>query len=128
MSNLSTGKLPAEMSFCHKLINKLTIIIGNCDLLREGAERAEGWDVRSLQRLDVIRNIADALADEVKEHELELDKIPAALGPSLLTTDSAFVAGTVGDKSPAREARKAAAQHHVCPHLLARSPARPIRH
>ncbi len=49
----------------HNIINKLSTIIGNCDLLIENTE--EGTEVQ--QRLAVIREAAKTIANEVNAEQ-----------------------------------------------------------
>jgi len=58
----------------HDLINKLSVIVGSCEILRE--ETADGqFDSGCAHRLDVIQQIAKAMADALQEHECELDAL-----------------------------------------------------
>jgi hypothetical protein len=59
----------------HNFINKLTVIIGSCQLLQEKAERAGQLDPECLHRLAVIQDIARGMAEDLKEHQCELDSI-----------------------------------------------------
>lgn len=58
----------------HKLINKLSIIIGNCDLLIQKTD----VDAEQARRVALIREIADTAVKELIEHqrqaELEVPK------------------------------------------------------
>lgn len=58
-------KYQPDEGLTHDLINKLSIIIGNCDLLQE--ETAEGS--HDLKRLKIIHDAATSMAQELKEHE-----------------------------------------------------------
>ena len=49
-------------------INKLSIIIGHCDLLRERAEAAEVQDAGILAGVEIIRKVACGVVRELKEH------------------------------------------------------------
>ncbi len=71
----------------HEFINKLTAIIGNCDLIRERIEDAE-----VVERLAVTRSIAVRMADELKEHQCKLDSMikMAMFGQETKRTASAF--------------------------------------
>jgi hypothetical protein len=49
----------------HKLLNKLSVIIGNCDLLIEKTEAG----TEHAQRLAGIREVADTAVKELLEHQ-----------------------------------------------------------
>ena len=49
----------------HKLVNKLSIIIGNCDLLIQKTDP----DTEQARRLAVIREVADTAVKELVEHQ-----------------------------------------------------------
>jgi len=57
----------------HHLINRLTVIVGYCDLLVEEAPE----DSTSLKRLLQMREIATSAAEELSHHECELESIMA---------------------------------------------------
>ena len=66
----------------HSLVNKLSIIVGQCDLLHEKAPE----DPECLRRLLIIRDLAKSIAKELNEHQCHLDEITrkeAAKKPSL---------------------------------------------
>jgi hypothetical protein len=68
------GKCPSPSCvFSHHVINQLTAIIGNCDILRELAEHLEAPDTQCLRRLDMIRDLAKRLAGEMNTHVCALD-------------------------------------------------------
>lgn len=52
----------------HDLVNKLSAIVGHCDLLIEITER----DPEYARRLTLIRDIAKAAAEELAEHQRKL--------------------------------------------------------
>ena len=52
----------------HDLVNKLSAIVGHCDLLIE----IMGRDVEYAGRLTLIRDIAKAAAEELTEHQRKL--------------------------------------------------------
>lgn len=59
----------------HEFVNKLTIIIGNCDLLIEREAEAEIPDSHSMRRLQVIRDAASRLAGDIQQHTCEISKL-----------------------------------------------------
>jgi hypothetical protein len=52
-----------------KLINELSIIIGNCDLLIQNTEP----DSKHTRRLVVIRDMADTVRKELVEHQRQVE-------------------------------------------------------
>lgn len=56
----------------HRFINKLTMIIGSCDILIDSEDHAES-DCR--RRLAKVREIAQDMADELIDHQCELDDV-----------------------------------------------------
>jgi DNA-binding FrmR family transcriptional regulator len=71
MSSKSDGHRPVCM-VAHDLLNKLSAIVGQCDLLNEVIE--QGTDCAS--RLAAIRDIADAAVKELIEHQRRLQAEP----------------------------------------------------
>jgi hypothetical protein len=61
MQNLTREYDRAACSLACQLIDKLTVIVGNCDLLREEMESGPA-DAR---RLDLIRSMAKEIAKEL---------------------------------------------------------------
>ena len=59
--------------FSHHVINQLTAIIGNCDIVRELAEHLEAPNPQCMKRLEAIRNLAMKLAGEMNTHMCALD-------------------------------------------------------
>ncbi len=57
----------------HNFINKLTVIIGSCQLLQEKTEQMECVDCEFSRRISVIESIAQGLAEELKHHQCSLD-------------------------------------------------------
>ncbi len=52
----------------HDLLNKLSAIIGHCDLLNEMTEQGTEY----ARRISVIRELADSAAKELAEHQRKL--------------------------------------------------------
>lgn len=69
MASLTHRKYEPTCILAHHLINKLTVIIGGCDLLREMDPRSR----ECAQRILLIRETAQAMADELREHQNHLD-------------------------------------------------------
>jgi hypothetical protein len=59
---------PARMD-ADKLINELSIIVGNCDLLIQNTEP----NSEHTRRLVVIRDMADTVRKELVEHQRQLE-------------------------------------------------------
>lgn len=59
---------PACM-FAHDLINKISAIVGNCDLLYEKTEKGTEY----ARRLAVIRDLAESAIKEITEHQLKAE-------------------------------------------------------
>jgi hypothetical protein len=66
---LDLGKFQQTCLVAHDLINKLSVIIGHCDLLEE----EEPEDSACLDRLRRIRDIAKGMAIGLHEHECHVD-------------------------------------------------------
>lgn len=69
MEKIELGKYQPSCFLAHDLINKLTIIIGNCDLVVEHNSE----DAELLGRVRIIRDLADSLARKLAEHQCALD-------------------------------------------------------
>ncbi len=59
---------PAFM-VAHDLVNKLSAIVGHCDLLIEETEQG----TEHARRLTLIRDTANTAAKELKEHQRQLE-------------------------------------------------------
>jgi len=57
----------------HHFINKLSVIIGSCQLLQERVEESDHLDSECIHRLAVIMQVAKEMSKELKEHECQLD-------------------------------------------------------
>jgi hypothetical protein len=68
------GKCPSPSCvFSHHVINQLTAIVGNCDILRELADHLEAPNPQCMKRLEAIRNLAMKLAGEMNSHICALE-------------------------------------------------------
>ena len=63
-----TNKPQPECPLAHTLINKLSTVIGNCDLLLEKAEE----DSPELSRMKLIRDTAKSMAADLIEFQCDL--------------------------------------------------------
>jgi hypothetical protein len=68
MENLTRERDHHSCSLAYQLIDKLAVIVGNCDLLRE---RMELGSVEE-KRLDLIRGVAKEIAKELSESQCRL--------------------------------------------------------
>ena len=57
----------------HHFINKITVIIGSCQILQEKAEHSDRFDSECTRRLSVIEEVAKGMVDELNDHECRLD-------------------------------------------------------
>jgi hypothetical protein len=62
------GKYQPSCNLAHGLVNKLSAIVGYCDLLKDDAPE----DSVYRNRLDSIRIIAKSMAQELQQHECDL--------------------------------------------------------
>ncbi len=60
----------------HKLIDKLAIIVGNCDLLSAQAQAGS----ECAKRLDLIRDVAKGIAKELQQDECQLLEAARSVG------------------------------------------------
>jgi hypothetical protein len=67
----SDGRYRPSCMMAHRLINQMAVIVGYCDLLAQ--DEPENQD-RS-KRLLRMREIASAAAEELSQHECELESI-----------------------------------------------------
>jgi hypothetical protein len=65
------GKYQPSCNLTHGLVNKLSVIVGYCDLLKDDALE----DSKCRKRLDAIRSIAKGMADELLGHQCDLEVI-----------------------------------------------------
>ena len=65
------GKYQPRCNLAHGLINKLSAIVGYCDLLRDDALE----DSKSRKGLDTIRAVAKGMAEELLMHQCDLEVI-----------------------------------------------------
>ena|GEM_PF-3267320 len=65
------GQYQPSCLLAHSLINKLSVIVGRCDLWREKTpEESECY-----QRLMAIRELAKSMAEEITQHQCRFDAI-----------------------------------------------------
>src|SRR4051812_17074995 len=80
----------------HRSINKLSAIIGNCDLMLEFEAGSELHDPALRRRLEVIRRAAADLAKDLTEHVCNLDSVTRTILLHGSPTDSVE---NLGEKS-----------------------------
>ncbi len=67
-----TSKYPPNCLLFHDIVNKLAVILGNCELARERVV-SESLDSEWTKRLDAIHNAAAAVLEDVKRHRCDLE-------------------------------------------------------
>lgn len=60
---------PTVPTVAHSVVNKLSIIIGNCDLLIERMEKGS----EHAHRLEMIRDVAKTAVAELTKHQQEME-------------------------------------------------------
>lgn len=68
----------------HLSLNKLSVIIGSCDLLLEPEQGSAQMDAQTVKRLELIRGAARDLAKEFRGHVCELEARIAVLSGAAL--------------------------------------------
>lgn len=61
--------------FSHTLLNKLSVIIGSCDIALEQLKTDSTPESQVGRRVTVVREIAWELVDELKDHQCLLDGV-----------------------------------------------------
>jgi len=89
----------------HEFLNKLSVIIGSCDLLLEEQAESPNLDAQRARRVEVVRDIARQMAGDLKEHTCELDGLTKTLllrdaGTKMVVTTSSGAALEVGGQAP----------------------------
>ena len=74
MEKINFGKYQPSCFLAHEHINKLAVIVGRCDLLKERV----GENSELSRGLSGIRELAQVMADELKQHQCDLDAITKA--------------------------------------------------
>ena len=74
MEKVDLGKYQPNCILAHELVNKLSVIVGHCDLLTEHVSE----DARLLKRLLTIREIAKSMAKDLNDHQCHLDAMAKA--------------------------------------------------
>ncbi|HET7891663.1 MAG TPA: hypothetical protein VFL34_09060 [Candidatus Sulfotelmatobacter sp.] len=69
MGNNARENYQPSCILAHNLINKLTTILGACELLKDKAED----DVECMRRLLTIQETAKSIATELTQHQCHLD-------------------------------------------------------
>ena len=68
MPESGTGKYELDCPLAHDLINKLSVIVGTCDLLVEKAPE----DSPALPQMLLIRNVARSMAADLGQFQCDL--------------------------------------------------------
>jgi hypothetical protein len=71
MGRTNQGVYQPGCMLAHDVINRLSVIVGYCDLLAD--ETPEGSDCR--KRLLTIRNLAKVAAADLTEHQCQLETL-----------------------------------------------------
>lgn len=66
-------------SVSHHFSNKLTVIVGSRDTLKETAEHSEASDPQCMIRRELIREVAMEFVNDVLDHACEFDHAPRQL-------------------------------------------------
>jgi len=66
---MKKAKYQPSCTLAHELINRLSIIIGNCDLLKEDLP----GDSEGAKRLCLIKDVAKSMAQDVQRHQAHQD-------------------------------------------------------
>lgn len=74
MEKINLGKYRPSCFLAHEHINKLAVIVGRCELLRDSTDESSELSKALLG----IRELAQSMADELKQHQCELDAITKA--------------------------------------------------
>jgi len=67
----NTERYQPSCLLAHDLVNRLSVIIGHCDLLEEETEEDSGC----AKRLRLIKEIARSIAKELNQHQCALDGV-----------------------------------------------------
>lgn len=62
---------PPHFLFAHDLINKLSVVVGHCDLLKNHAPA----DLECQRRLAAIREIASGMATQLADYQRQVDVV-----------------------------------------------------
>ncbi len=71
MDKSDLGTYHPSCFLAHDLLNKLTVVLGNCDLLQEEAPEGSAC----LKRLLLIRDVASSMAEDLKKHQCHLSAV-----------------------------------------------------
>ena len=69
MLNSKAGSYQPLCLLSHDVINKVSVIIGNCDLLTK--EAVDGSE--EARRLLLIRDVAKSIAEQLNQHHCEIE-------------------------------------------------------
>jgi len=71
VENVDLGKYRPSCNLAHGLINELSVIVGYCDLVMEDTPETS----KCRMRLEKIHSIAKHMAEELQQHQCELEVI-----------------------------------------------------
>ncbi len=81
MKKTKSGKYQPSCTLAHELINQLSVIVGNCDLLKEDLP----GDSEGAKRLFLIKDVAKSMAEDLQRYQTQLDvmmRTPVTRNPS----------------------------------------------
>ena len=79
VKNSGAAKHQPRCLLSHEFLNKLSVIIGSCELLLEDQGESPNLDAQTARRVGVIRDIARQMAGDLKERACELDGLTKTL-------------------------------------------------
>ena len=76
MKKAKSGTNQPACIFTHELINRLSVIVGNCDLLKEDLPE----DSQGAKRLCLMKDVAKSIAEDLQKHQTSLDATVPTVG------------------------------------------------
>lgn len=73
MSKATGERHKPKCLLSHELFNKLSVVIGSCQIVRERMEELKYTDSQCQHHIEVLEKIARAMADDLRKHACELD-------------------------------------------------------
>jgi hypothetical protein len=82
VEKVDLGKYQPNCVLAHDLVNKLSVIVGCCDLLKEEVPENATCEVR----LRTIRRIAQEMAEYLKLHQCQLEVVSREVARSTMAS------------------------------------------
>lgn len=82
MEKVNGGTLQPPCMLAHHLINRLSVIVGYCDLLIEESSKAPSPDPKGARRLMTMREIAGTAAEELIQHQCRVEAVVRNVAPA----------------------------------------------